>query len=192
VTSEFELRPWRKRSDDDAMSMIRWVNARLDELKRNRLDVKARKDRTAFIEWQNNLGPEIETAENDGDVEPLRAKILERLDLPPDLAARISRCISVPPRRHGERRFLKFRRDRVIDWAALDVDRIRDIWRENYPDHKIRTKRDGPSAISIAATRWTTHERMDICEDDVQSRWKKLHEPSRLLKRKLVPTDRPP
>lgn len=182
MTVDVGLPPWR----GNEQLMTRWINERLDELKRNRLDAKAIKDRNAFIEWQNNLGPEIETAENDDDVEPLRAKILERLDLPPDIAERVARCICLPKRRVGERRFRKFRREVVINWAALDVDRIKMLWLDHY-GHKNRLATDGVSAFQIAAARWTTRERLDVSADDVLARWKKNHEPSRLLKRKLIP-----
>lgn len=174
------LPQWR-----DEQQMVRWINDRLDEMKRDRVDANALKNRSAFLEHQRNLGPEIEAAENDGDVEPLKAKILERLDLPPDLAERVSRCITVPPRRHGERRHRKFRRDVVVNWAAMDVDRIKALWLENY-GRKDRLATDGPSAFQIAAMRWK-RKQLDISADDVHSRWKRLHEPSLLRRRKLTP-----
>jgi hypothetical protein len=143
------LPPWRARSERERRRMVTFVLDQLDQM-----DID---DSRSIDPDYERVG--LELAER-GDV------TLLRLANP-----RIARFIHPLALKRGQRRRKRRSADRHtdrVDAAAMDVPRIRDIWRRAYDGVRYRTMGCGPTAAEIAAERWS------VKVDDVERRVKKL------------------
>jgi hypothetical protein len=160
------LPPWRARDQVDEQAMVRWCHRKLDELDRLTQPPVATTKQEDYVAWLANLGPEIERK----DVEAIRRKL-------PHLA----KFLFPPKRGHGQGRHPRPRNYLLVDAAARDVDRIKQLWREHY-NKNYRRDDDGPSAFEIAMLRWWPwHDRGAdaVTVKEVIEAHKRLSEPSR-------------
>jgi hypothetical protein len=130
-----KLPPWQARNPRERQQMVDWVNERLDEL--NEADFnEGCNNAQQFEAWLATGGREIDAADH-GNIEPLRKRLPQ-----------IARFLTAPlPRKRKKRQMLS-----PAAVAALNVKRIRHLWKKHYK-RKNRRKDDGPSAIEIAALR---------------------------------------
>jgi hypothetical protein len=156
---------WRALDQVDRENMVRWVNGRLDELERADWHAFERSPKLQLPpDWFDNLGPEIDSAEQ-GFIEPLRRKL-------PHLA----KFLYLPKKEHGKGTHRKPKNHLFVQAAARDVVRIKQLWLTHY-NKKYRRVNDGPSEFEIAAERWLDDDVVTVKQ--VKEAHKRLSEPSR-------------
>jgi hypothetical protein len=147
-----KLPPWSARNDRDRREMQRWVNAKLDTLDiesaERGVEQALEHPSSPSSYWRRGIFPPALL---------LYAKELARvgdMKLLRQLFPYIAEYINEKPRRRGERRSYRGTKWAVGHWLAIkDVDRIRQVWRENYDGKWKRHPDDGSSAVEIAAHR---------------------------------------
>jgi hypothetical protein len=130
-----KLPPWQARNPRERQQMADWVNERLDELDEAKFN-EGCNNSEEFRAFVGTWGSEIDAADR-GNIEPLRKRLPQ-----------IARFLTAPPPRTKKKRQMLS----PAEAAALNVKRIRDLWKKNYK-RKNRRRDDGPSAIEIAALR---------------------------------------